>query len=145
MTILLSKISWNENVVFGTNSITNRPWKLFILQTRSHIWENVISKPQSLTAVTHCHIEVSGWIITNTIISFPPWYVTGSWKTYLLGTSKLWENLIENLLIFSNKAFSFQIWIKQLLNLLGMKFHTKSFFFLGDMDDCIRPTNVPKR
>ena len=23
-----------------------------------------------------------------------------------------------------------------------MKFHTKSFIFLGDMDDCIRPTDV---
>ena len=26
------------------------------------------------------------------------------------------------------------IWIKQLLNLLVVKFHTHSFFFLGDMD-----------
>ena len=26
-----------------------------------------------------------------------------------------------------------------------MKFHTKSFIFLGDMDDCIRSTDVPKR
>jgi len=37
------------------------------------------------------------------------------------------------------------ILIMQLLKLLAVKFHTKSFFFLGDMDDYIGPTNVPKR
>ena len=31
------------------------------------------------------------------------------------------------------------MWIKQLLNLLAVKFHTQSFFLLGDTDDFIRP------
>jgi len=38
--------------------------------------------------------------------------------------------------------FFFQI---QLLSFLAVKFHTKNFFFLGDMDDYIRLTDVPKR
>ena len=39
------------------------------------------------------------------------------------------QNSIENHHIFLH------IWIKQLLNLFAVKFHTKSFFLLGDMDD----------
>jgi len=53
-------------------------------------------------------------------------------------------NLQENYwksLQFLNEVF----WMKQLLNVIAMKFHTKIFFFLGDMDECIRLTNVPKR
>jgi len=58
--------------------------------------------------------------------------------------ANLWENSIKN---FYNvlKLSLFHIWIKQLLHLLALKFHTKSFFFLGDMDDYIRSTDVPKR
>ena len=47
-------------------------------------------------------------------------------------------------ILFKIKFF-LHIWIKQVLNLLAVKFHTNSFFFLGDMDDYIRLTNVPKR
>jgi len=39
--------------------------------------------------------------------------------------ANFWENPIKDLYIF----FKINIWIKQLLNLLAMKFHTKSFFF----------------
>jgi len=46
--------------------------------------------------------------------------------------------------IFTIK-FILHIWIKQLLNLLAVKFHTKSFFFLGDMDDYIRLTPCAKK
>jgi len=54
--------------------------------------------------------------------------------------ANLRQNSIENLYDFFNQVF-LHIWIKQLLNLLAVKFHTKSFFLLGDMDDYI---NVPK-
>jgi len=47
------------------------------------------------------------------------------------------KNSIENLYIGYKINFFMHIWVKQLLNLLAMKFHTKSFFFLGDMDDYI--------
>ena len=48
------------------------------------------------------------------------------------------ENSNENFNKFLKINF-LHIWIKQLLNLLAVKFHTHSFFFLGDMDDYIRP------
>jgi len=60
-------------------------------------------------------------------------YLTGFWKPYLLAQD-FWENTNENF-----KINFLHIWIKQLLNLLAMKFHTHSFFPLGDMDDYIRP------
>ena len=59
--------------------------------------------------------------------------------------AKFSKNSVENLYNdFKIKVF-LHILIKQLLKLLSVKFLSKSFFFLGDMDDYIRPTNVPKR
>ena len=55
------------------------------------------------------------------------------------------ENSIENLYNGFKINFFLPIWVKQLLNLLAIKFHTKSFSFLGDMGDYIRLTDVPKR
>ena len=66
-------------------------------------------------------------------------YVTGSWKTYLLGTSKLFGKTQLKISTISSILIFFHTWIKQLLNLLAVTFHTHSFFFLGDMDDYIRP------
>jgi len=63
-------------------------------------------------------------------------------KTYYLNTSKLFE---ETQLKISFYKINFILhFTKQLLNLFAVNFHTKSFFFLGDMDDCIRLTNVAK-
>jgi len=63
-------------------------------------------------------------------------YVTGSWKTYLLGTSKVSKNSVENLCNHF-KIKLLHVLIRQLLKLLAVKFHTKIFFFLGGMDDYI--------
>ena len=65
--------------------------------------------------------------------------MTVSWKTYLLGTSKLFGKTQMKISTLSFKLIFLHIWIKQLLNLLAVKFHTHSFFFLVDMDDYIRP------
>ena len=65
--------------------------------------------------------------------------MTGSWKTCLLGTSKLFEKTQLKILM----VFILHIWIKQLLNLLRLKFHTKSFFFLGDMYDYMTDQLTP--
>ena len=71
----------------------------------------------------------------------PQLFVTGSWKICLLGCIReLSENSIKKIIVlFSNKVPFLQIWIKQLLKILAMKFHTKSFFFLEEMNDFIRP------
>jgi len=61
-------------------------------------------------------------------------------KTYLLATSKLLTKVSWK----SNNLVFWNIWVKQLLNFLAVKFHTKSCFLLGDMDDYIRLTNYPK-
>ena len=66
-------------------------------------------------------------------------YVTGSWKTYLLGTSKLFGKTQMKISTIFFKLIFLHIGIKQLLNLLAVKFHTHSFFFIGYMDDYIRP------
>ena len=71
--------------------------------------------------------------------------VTRSWKTYLLGTSKFLQKLLKIYRMVLKLISFLHIWVKQLLNLLAMKFHTKSFSFLGDMGDYIRLTDVPKR
>jgi len=56
----------------------------------------------------------------------PSKYVTGSWKTYLLGTSKLSkETQLKTSVTFLKLVF-LHIWIKQLLNFLAVKFYTHS-------------------
>ena len=45
-------------------------------------------------------------------------YVTGSWKTYLFGTSKLWENSIENHL----SAFQIKLFFPNLDNVTNIPF-----------------------
>ena len=47
--------------------------------------------------------------------------------------------------IYLSNFIQLHNWIKQLLNILDVKFHTKSLFFQGDMDDYTKPTDVPKR
>jgi len=70
---------------------------------------------------------------------------TGYWKTYLLGTSKLLKNSIENHYnFFSNKPF-FPDLDKATIKPSCNEISYQKLFFLGDMDDCIRLTNVPKR
>ena len=49
-------------------------------------------------------------------------------------------------IIFLNFTLNFlHIWIKQLLNLLAVKFHTKSLFFLEDMDDYYQTDQCAKK
>ena len=50
----------------------------------------------------------------------------------------LWEFSIENFSDFLKLIF-LHILIKQLLSLLAVKFHTHSFFYLGDILNYIRP------
>ena len=53
----------------------------------------------------------------------------------------LWKFSIENFRDFLNLTF-LHVLIKQLLNLLAVKFHTHSFFILGDILNYIRPCSI---
>ena len=72
-----------------------------------------------------CFIRICDWIL----------------KTYPLGTSKR----LKILTIFSQNWVFWNIWIKQLLSCLAVKFHTKSFFLLGGMGDYIRLTKCAQK
>ena len=64
--------------------------------------------------------------VNSSDTNFRQWanYVTGSWKTYLWAQANFEKTQLKIIIIFSNKVFSLQIWIKQLLSLLAMKFHS---------------------
>jgi len=73
---------------------------------------------------------------SNTLIDMCYWILE---NLYPLGTSKLFKKT-QNISDVLN--FFLHIWIKQLLRVLA---DTQSFFFLGDMDDYILLSNMPKR
>ena len=54
--------------------------------------------------------------VNSSDTNFRQWanYVTGSWKTYLWAQANFEKTQLKIIIIFSNKVFSLQIWIKQL-------------------------------
>ena len=67
-------------------------------------------------------------------------FVTLFWKTIHLGTCKICGNAqLKISAIFLKLTFFLHILIEQLLSLLAVKFHTHSFFILGDILNYIRP------
>ena len=60
-------------------------------------------------------------------------HVTGSWKTYLVSTSKFSGISYQKFSIFFCHQFLLHLWIKQLFSFLAGKFETQKSFLLGDM------------
>jgi len=71
--------------------------------------------------------------------------VTGTWKTYLLGTSKYFEKI--RIKSFKNIfQINFFTHLDSLINVVSCyEISQPKPLFLGDMDDYIRPIDVPKR
>ena len=60
-------------------------------------------------------------------------YVTGSWKTYLVGTKQASGQSNQTFQIAFQCQFLLHILIKQILSFVALKFETYNSFLLGDM------------
>ena len=87
------------------------------------------------TATIPCHNNklTYGMYISGSDKCLPSAFVTILWKTIHLGTQRICGNAQLKFSAIFLKLTFLHILIKQLLSLLVVKFHTHSFFILGDI------------